>query len=386
MMAVSSNKPCWACLVALTLLPAAAWGQARSRYVWRDPSIRGIRTIGGDFARYSTGAGTLGRSQSYGGINVLRSSMSAGGFPFLRGSSAAGVTGPTPPSSLIPQAASPTQAYTTVQLKLPGLEADVSRAPEIPTELTAEMMLNLQSYLAVMGHSSTLQAESEEPVTSFVPEEPGRYQQYMKRGDRSFREGQYSTSSDAFELALTLARYSPEAHLSKMHARFAMGQYNSAAYHLQKALTYFPELAMARVRVRGFYARPETFVTQRENLRASAAAPQAGENLWLVLAYLYYFDDAEVEAARALRRAFELAQRNKNEATKGAIQRFWDGMVAANKASGSLGPTTRPAGSGKGSSAPPRQAPTSQPQKQGGSAAGKAGPSGSNQDAAPTGG
>jgi len=99
-----------------------------------------------------------------------------------------------------------------------------------------------------------------------------------------------------------------------------------------------------------------------------------------------YFDDAEVEAARALRRAFELAQRNKNEATKGAIQRFWDGMVAANKASGSLGPTTRPAGSGKGSSAPPRQAPTSQPQKQGGSAAGKAGPSGSNQDAAPTGG
>ena len=273
----------------------------------------------------------------------MRSSLSAASsFQLQRRGSASSAARMTPGLSV----PSPLkgQSYGTVGLNLSKLNAGVGQVPDLATDLTADSLLSIQPYLLAMGHKTMLQADGDRPVTSFVPSEPSVYQEHMQRADRHFRQGSFSKAADAYEVALTYARHSPEPHLGKVHAKFALGQYNTAAYHLRKALTLLPELALTRVEVRGFYGRVEDFVAHLEKLREAVEKLDSDQNVRLVFAYFRYFDGAEAEAARAIREASELSGRAKDKDTAEAAQRFWDGMVTAGKVSGSLAPTTQPTG------------------------------------------
>lgn len=350
----SRIKLFWACVIVSSLWPAAASGQARVRYTWSTGGLRGIRTIGGDFGRFAAGLGGLGRSSGHAAGGVLRSSLlGESGFQLRRGPP--GSSGLSGMSSLTGSSPLTGQSYETVRLNLRAPDLDTSGLSRLPGEIGAESMLSIQPYLAAMGHKSTLEAEGDKPITSFVPTEPSAYRDHMERGEQSFRRGRFAEAADAFELALTFARYSPEAHLSKVHVKFALGKYNTAAYHLRKALTYFPELPLARLQVRGFYDRTDQFVNHLERLRKYVERPNADVNVCLVLAYFRYFDGAEAEAVKILRDALELSGRSKDKAAAEAVQTFWDGIAAAGEARGSLAPTTQPTGQvgpEKGSPAP----------------------------------
>lgn len=342
---VSRNKLFWPCIIAVCLLPPRASGQARGRHVWHTGQLRGIRTIGGEFGSFASGLSGLTPSSGFAGSEVLRSSLlGAGAFQLQRGALDGGVLSGA--SGLSAAGGMKGQSYGTVRLNLRLPDPGMTAAPRTFSQVETDSLMNVQPYLQAMGHKTTLQAGGSKPVTSFVPSEPNVYQEYMQRGDRAFREGRFVESDDAFELAVTFARYSPEAHLSKVHAKFALGRYNAAAYHLRKGVTYFPELPLARLRVRGFYGRSDQFVAHLERLRKAIDNSSADVHLRLVLAYFRYFDGAEAEAANALRVAYELNRQTRDQATAKetaeAVQTFWDGMVAAGKASGSLAPTTRP--------------------------------------------
>jgi len=335
--------------VATGCLAGTALAQARSRYQWNRPGLSGIRTIGGDFGTYSAGLGGLTRGGSS-GSSLLRSSITGGGDFALRRSSGVGSGAVTGTSGLPGTGFLAGQSY-----KLPRLELNMS-GTGTPSAGGGGMGLGLpnltaggvglaapvasfDSYLQAMGHVSALTSEEDKPITSFIPEEPSEYRDQVKRGEDAFRDQRYGEAESAFGLGLTYARYSPECHLSNVHVKFALGKYHTAAYHLRQALTYFPELPLAKLRVRGFYATPEAFVGHVEKLRQAIERTPYAAHHWLVLAYFRYFDDAESEAAEALRRAFELSRQVKDEPTTKAAQRFWDGMVAAGKVSGSLAPT-----------------------------------------------
>lgn len=259
------------------------------------------------------------------------------------------------------------QTYESLRLGLrvrPASLADLSSGAE---EVAGRSMTELLPYITAMEETTALQAEGDEPITSFVPTEPSMHQRYMEQGDRLFRSGQYLPADDAFELAVTIARYSPETHLCRAHSNFALGKYNAAAYHLKKALTYFSELPLAQIRIRGFYDRGSAFVGHVSKIREATERPEVNANVYLLLAYVRYFDGAEAEAAEALRKAYELERKNttKDEETTKAIQTFWEGMVAAGRASGSLdgrAPTTsRPAASEARPAASEAPEPTTRP-------------------------
>ncbi len=353
---LSRDKLLVAAGIAVAMLPAHAWAQARTRYQWNTGELRGIRTIGGDFGAYSAGLDRLTAAGAYGG-GVLQSSLSSSSGYQLRRFASGAIAGGSGFSSPSLADSSSVQSYAPVGLNLRMQEVDLGATRGLANRAAADPMLGIQSYLEAMGHKTTLQADSDKPITSLVPSEPSVYQEHMEQGDRAFREGKFPESADAFELALTYARYSPEAHLSKLHADFALGHYNAAAYDLERALTYFPELALVPLRVRGFYTRAEQFVEHLENLRKATLQPTAEANAWLLLAYFRYFDDAEAEAASALREAWERNTKVKDEAAQASmaqsLERFWDGMVEAGKAAGSLGASTQP---GSPASAPARGA------------------------------
>jgi hypothetical protein len=354
-MRFASNKV-WVFVSALALCPALSQGQSRTRYRWQDPQLRGIRTIGGSFGLESYGLGGL-RAPSAGG--VLESSLRRStNFKLTRGA----------PSGLAPSPAARTfsratgQQYGTPGLKLRGL-ADVvdGTGPSFGEEGTPSS--GLEAYLQAMGRGSELRVEDSQPIKSFVPGEPSLYQKYMAEGDRRFRQGEYLRAEGQFEIALAFLRRIPEANLSLVHSKFARGRYGAGAYHLRQALTYFPELPLARISVRDFYGqdRKGDFDKHVEALEKRLAERGVGADHRLLMAYFYYFDGHEAEAIDALRKAAALSRRDKDESVQEAVKIFWDGLLAAGKVSAPLEGTTQPAtlpGKVGGKPLPPAEAPT----------------------------
>ena len=326
-----------AATAVLLLAPSGLWAQARSRYVWNNLSLQGLRTIGGDFGLYASGLGGLGRTGRYGGGTVLRSSMrSPGGYRLSRSGAGGGrgVFGGFSRSTSLSQ-----RVYSNTPLGKLTVPLNAQVAPTGPMKIRPESLLSLRSYLAAMGHTSALKEQSDKPITSLVPEDKSVYQEHMQRGDANFRKGKFSQALGNFNVAVAIARYAPEAHLCVTHAAVATNKYYKAAYHLCKALEYFPELPLVRMSIRGFYSDSLTYVKHVEALRKRAESPRADAGVWLLLAYYRYFDGKEVEAAAALRKAFRLSG---DEDMTEAVRTFWDGMVAAGKVSGALEPTSQP--------------------------------------------
>ncbi len=324
-------------LVALAFGPGVSWGQARTRYQWLAPRLQGLARIGGDFTTQSAGLGGLERSSPYGGSGLLRSSISQpGSFDLKRSRGTGGITG----LSGLGQLKTPTgHSYRTPQANVrpaTGLIASVY------DQMDPKAMGGLALYLQTVGHTSQLLMLEDKAITTFVPTEPGRFQEHMAKGDKAFRVERYLKALGAFEVALTVGRSIPETHLSLVHAYFAAGQYYSAAQHLRQALKYLPELPLVQLQVRGFYGKAEDFDNHLAALEKRVLEWTDDADGRLLLAYFRYFDGADGEAAAALRQAYKLSWRYKQKETAKAVETFWEGMLAAGRAAGDLAATTRP--------------------------------------------
>ena len=320
-------------MVALFAWPAGrACAQGRSAVVLNQPGAAPTYgRVGGTLSGYSWGLGELRRGGDAGGL--LQSSISsAPNFSTRRGGEEGSPAGPLfTGGTLLGKPAGGT-GYAS----LPNLG---DMAPGARMAITP--IVDLRAYQAAMEGGGELAAD-DKPITSWVPGEPSLYQTHMKRGEEAFRQGRWLDAVGSFEVAADLARYAPEPHLALLHANFAAEKYYSAAYQLRDGLKYFPQLPLARLQVRRFYGETRDFVGHVERLQARTRSMTVTADLWLVLAYFRYFDEAEADAVQALRECLAL---NPSPESLEAIQIFWDGMVAAGKAEGDLVAATQPGAS-----------------------------------------
>ena len=346
---------------AAALCPAMALGQARTKYNWNKPRLQGISSVGGEVGRYSTGLGDLRGYSAPSGGNLLRtgissniSSMSGYKLAPVR-SPSAGTTNVTPTIGRVTG-----RTYGAVRLNLSALASAAPYQVGPPELGTAGS--GLAGYLDSMGYSSELSAEQSRPLKSFVPTEPSVYRRKMAEGERLFRRGEYRDAHETLGIALAITRQPPEVHLSRVHTGFALQDYYTAVNHLRQALTLFPELPLVNMSIRDFYGQPDGFDDHAGWLdKRVDKQPETGGDMWLLWAYIRYFNGEPDEAASALEWGYVLSKRakHKDKETGEAIKIFWDGMVAAGKASGdeppprNVPPTIAPAK--KASSAAPAE-------------------------------
>lgn len=345
-MRVASNK-LWLLVLAVAVVPSVASGQrgTRSRVRWEAPRLQGISVIGGRLTTNTYGLGTLSTASGQAGAGLLRRNLAslASSPNFNVRSTSGGVPLPSRGSYAYGTAAG--QRYGTAGVPLKALTEVIGPLVGDSAQLGETLSGGLDAYLLAMGRGSELRVEEDKPITSFVPDATSIYRDHMKKGDEHFRKGEYFDANGVFEIALTFSRRVPEVHLSLAHVRFALGSYYGASFHLQQALTYFPELALVRMKIRDFYAegKPKEFDEHCAKLKERLDDPAAGGDLWLLMAYVLYFDGKANEAAEALRRADQLSRRSEeNQAIAQAAQTFWDGMAAAGKVKGRLHPGAEP--------------------------------------------
>ena len=176
-------------------------------------------------------------------------------------------------------------------------------------------------------------------ITTFVPEAEGYYKKRMLNGENAFRKGRYLTAAGSFRAAGVISLHSPESHLARAHAAFALGEYNSGAYHVQRAIDYFPELPLVRMELRGFYGedRKEDFDRHFKALQEAVEERGSPPELLLLLAYVQYFDGKTEEAVASLRSAHEVANEPRLSGIREAAGTFWDALAAVGEVEGSLG-------------------------------------------------
>jgi len=356
-------------MVVGALWPGIALGQGRG-FTDLNRRLTGpsMRTVGGSLRDYSYGLGGLQRSLPGGSSGLLRSSVSGpSSYGARRVSSVSTLGGAlklpslstgysyeSPTLNLRVPGADPRPRMSVPGPSLPGVK--VPQAILATSDVGIDMGVTLQPYLAAMGYKSALEQTQDKPITSFVPSEPSIYQKHMAEGDSAFRAERYLGAAGSFEVAVRMADHASEAHLSLAHAYFALGRYYSAAHNVQQAIKYFGNLPLARLTIRGFYGQAERFDEHMKTLTERCKRDGGDPSLWLLVAYVRYFDGDSDQAAAALRKAEALGRRGagQNEGIAEAVKAFWDGMRVAGKATGHLGPatTTAPA-TQKVSPAPP---------------------------------
>jgi hypothetical protein len=321
----------------------------------------GLSTVGGSLTGFSTGLGSLAKATPYGSGDLLRSNLTAGDAAIRRGDvgaysgltgtglsgstltgGASGLTSKLSPLTLTPGAALGPAGGGGGKGFVPefkfGGDAGGSGYTGIQTAT-----VSLTSYLAAMGHTTAL--KNSEPLTTFVPPELSEYQRRMQLGEQALKTRRYIDARDSFDVALKIARRSPEANLSMVNACTATENYRTAALYLRKALELFPELPSASIDLRLFFADQDEFKSTLSKLVEKTANGQGEPDHWLLLAYYRYFSGSPAGAAEALRQAVATAQ----AADAGDIEAattFWDGMVSAGTATGQLttsAPSTAPA-------------------------------------------
>jgi tetratricopeptide (TPR) repeat protein len=199
-------------------------------------------------------------------------------------------------------------------------------------------------YLAAIGAPIAPQTGSE-VITSMAPREKGALGEYVAKGEKAFREGDYEAALKEFQKAYAVDSKNPETLLSLAHACFAAtgSSYYRTSYYLRKALKYLPELPLAPLSPKSFFGDESQYASKLARLEDRTKRFPNDADSYLALAYFRWFD-RDVEGARqALAQARRYA---KSAEMTASVATFWDGMVASGKVSGELTPTTQPSAAG----------------------------------------
>jgi len=221
-----------------------------------------------------------------------------------------------------------------------------------------------EAYLGLVGQEASALETNTGPVRSLAPPaESGRFGQFMTAGEQATRQKEYGRAAEQFELANDIDRHSPEALLSLAHARFALSynSYRRAAYYLQQAIRYLPELPLVRLDTKALFAGPDELHTE--------LLPRLTEHLdqdphdadgYLLLGYFLWFDGNAPAAQDALAMARQIASQQTAAAAGSpqsqaqeddglsphrqmieAVDTFWDAVKAGGQATGELAPNNQ---------------------------------------------
>jgi len=331
---IALNAACAAAL-CLAVQPNLAVGQGRTVR-----SIGAMRTIG---SRNNFGS-TVFRTHSYG----LRSpAVSGGGAPTGTGvnmtihragtGAAASQTGTTA-RKLTPGTR---KVYQANQIRINTATGGGGVRAEF-AKLADERVRLGQSMRTAFGLTeSPLLADG--PITTFAPDNRGRYADYLQRGEGAMKVGSYSLAAEQFRRANYIGPRRPETLLSLAHVDFAEGNYASMAHYLRLAIEYFPDLPGKDIQLRQFFQDSGTFLALRDRLVDTSERWPEDANLWMALAYVHWFDGEVEGAVEAMR---NVVQTSRNPRLTDAAGMLWQNCVATGKVSGSVlagRPRTRPA-------------------------------------------
>jgi hypothetical protein len=302
------------------------------------------------FRDYSSGVGSLGRSSAGGGTSVLRSSLRTGSMGVTRRSRSA-----TSGTDLDNSALGSTSGRPTVSrgadygsggstlIRSGGYGGGVSALGSLAR---SDPLYGTRAFLSAVKDEDTLKTDRQEPITSLVPDAPGKYQEYLAKGERYFKAAKYTDALGWFEMASVFDGDDPESLLSIMHAKTALQAYPSAAFTLRKAVRNFPELPVLPLQPRGFYGDPLDYADQMAKLREYVSKNTFDADGHLLLAYYSWFEGNTEQATESMQAAHMKAKnlRGKTrESVAEAIDILWKGMVATGKVSGKLGEESDPA-------------------------------------------
>ena len=337
----------WACAAVLALAGAAGAQSRKEASFSRVGGGSGKVGYGpsSGFAYQAYGLGNLS-GPSPGGQGPLRSSAGGQGLFSLnrQGGAAPGQAG-------LPSL--PLAAEGTVRYEKPGLVLPTRGGPGLASALTGKTANSIGAasiYATLVGTAGQEVLENQDqPVTSLVPAEKSKYQEYMAKGEKALREGDFLEAHNEFRKANLIGVRDPESLLSLAHVEMAnaMYSYGAPAFHLRLALKSLPELPLVPLRPKALFGDTPAAAARyldvvlhlEDHLRRS---PNDADAL-LLMAYLQWFGDETEAAKETLSLALGSSQRSGDEDALEVISIFWDGMVQSGKVSGTLTPTSQPA-------------------------------------------
>ena len=328
----------------LACASSALWGQSRKQGSIHTAQISGVgegRTA--TFRNYSFGVGNLQQTSSAGGTDLLRSSVGYSRSILRSGASGGAVGGidalvPSRGQSKVAQHA---QLYSPTNT-LGGLSG--STAGEMHKALLKDAYAG-----GITGASrptmevSEILKEKSETITSMVPADPGRYRDFMEKGENYFHRDEYDRAFGQFKLAGLLVNCDPASLLSMAHAKFAVGSYSLASFYMQEAIKYLPELPLVSLNPKGFYKNPMTYVEHLKQFENYLDRNQTDADAYFLLAYYRWFGQDHVAAWKALEIARKI--RGKSTSTRNNLTEAIDTFERAIQSSGKLPPMPEEASS-----------------------------------------
>jgi hypothetical protein len=152
---------------------------------------------------------------------------------------------------------------------------------------------------------------SEQPAVDVGSTSPEREEalaraasQYLKLGDRAFREGRYGDAAHFYAKAIEFAPDEGVLYLILGDALFATGDYHYAAFAVRKAAELDPKLFDAPVDKHSFYGDPAEFDRQIAMLELYLEDHYLDDDARLVLAANYLFGGRPAAAADLLDHPF----------------------------------------------------------------------------------
>jgi len=309
----------------------------------------------------SLGSSSLSRALGNNGLSIPRSGLGGtrSGLDLRVGTPM--VTIPVAPVAPVAPSGLPVSGGTSTPV---GAFADQGQSSGIGNVLAKQDETALgaaRAYLQALEKAATSKLKDHsKPITSLVPTPDSEYKDHMAKGDRAFRGNNFHVAYTEFRIASDLGGRDPESLVCLAHTQFALSRYSyaKAAYFLQLAIRYMPELPLANLRPRGFYGTAakyaEHLVALSEHLEEDPGDGEAA----LLLAYFRWFENPQnVPATRdALSKALTSALKRNDAHLLEAIETFWDGMVVTGKVSGKLPGASEPPATktlpGSGSAAP----------------------------------
>ena len=130
----------------------------------------------------------------------------------------------------------------------------------------------------------------------------------MEQGLSAFASGRYVLAAKQYQLAARLNQRDPSSRLSAGLAQMAVGEYESAARLIRRALQLQPKLVYMPIDVRQAYDKHvDDFVAHMDALTAAVEADTENAELWFLLGYFRYFSNDAVAAHEAWSNARRLA-------------------------------------------------------------------------------
>ena len=345
-------------VVCLSVSPAALAQRFRANATGSisSPGSLRINTVDsssvGQFNNYSYGLGSPGAVYSGGG--GIGRAVPRG--PFGGGAGASGSPSFSMPGA--PGFAGGAGTGTTTLYRATGPETDMGNGM-LSRQLTLLTRPDRMTGAALMSSfvldkTAVLQQEGQ-PLTTFVPgaidpENPNRYVELLIEGEQAMRNRRYRDAADVFIQVRHVAPRAPESLLSQAHAELGTGNYWLMANDIRLAIQEFPELPLAKIELRGFFANSAEFVDLREQLRraagvaglsaatsapstAPAAVDHVDATVLLSLAYVEWFDGNGAVARKYLVQAARIST---DPLLSDGIEVFWRGIVRAGGAQGEL--------------------------------------------------